>query len=376
MKLLYCIKSLHNSGGMERVLTVKANWLCDHGYDVCIVTERQKGRKPFFALDPRVKTVDLGDRTRYSGGFRSKLKQAVSEIAPDICISLCGRDVYSLPAVSGHTPCLAEYHFSHDKFFVKYSGALMWPYAWLRTYLMERALQKFDCTVTLTQSDVPVWASVTRNVRQIYNPITAVCGSGLCQDTMGGTDVMPLSDLSAKRIIAAGRLEDQKNFSELVEAWGTVSAGHPDWRLDIFGEGSQRGALLQLVSRLGLEGKVRLCGTTDDIMTEYVRSSAVVMSSKHEGFPLVLVEGSACGLPLISYDCPTGPSEIIEDGVNGFLVPMGDTAKLAAAIERVISDDALRAEMGAAAFETSRRFTLPFIMGRWTALFSELSENR
>lgn len=362
MKLLYCIKSLKNSGGMERVLTTKANWLCANGHEVHIVTARQKGRKPFFDLDPRVDLVDLSDKSRFKGRFREKLRQAVSEMDPDICISLGGRDAPFLPEVAPGRPCLVEYHFCYDKFFIKYPGPLLKPYAWLRTHRRDKAFSRFDCLVALTKEDRPAWSSVVRDVRQIYNPVTASSRNGPAA-----------SNLNAKRVIAVGRLEKEKNFEDLVLAWKKVSSRHPDWRLDLFGDGSRKGMLRGMISKLGMEGLVTLRGSSGRIASEYLGSSAVVMSSKREGFPLVLVEGSSFGLPLISYDCPTGPSEIIEDGVNGLLVKTGDTARLSDAICRVIEDEDLRKRMGAAALRTSQRFSLPVIMGQWIRLFSELT---
>lgn len=365
MKLLYCIKSLHRSGGMERILTIKANWLSANGYDVHVVTARQKGRKVFFDLDPRVDLVDLGDKSRFKGRYKEKLGQAIFEIDPDICISLGGKDASVLPEVAIGRPCLVEYHFCYDKFFMKYPGLFLKPYAWLRTRRRDRAFAKFDCLVALTKADSRAWSPIVRDVRQIYNPITASL------ENESATNA-----LDARRVVAVGRLEREKNFQDLVLAWQAVSARHPDWKLDIFGNGKQKGKLLRLIARLGLEGKVRLCGLSRRIASEYLKSSAVVLSSRHEGFPLVLVEGSSFGLPLISYDCPTGPSEIIENGVNGLLVKAGDTGQLADSVCRVIEDAGLRKRMGAAALRTSQRFSVPAIMGQWEELFSEFSGKR
>lgn len=365
MKLLYCIKSLHRSGGMERVLTIKAGWLCANGHQVHLVTAGQKGRKPFFQPDPRVNLIDLHDRSRFKGSFRENLRQAIAQIDPDICISLGGKDACFLPEAANGRPCLVEYHFCYDKFFIKYSGLLLRPYAWLRTRLRDQAFANFDCLVALTKEDRPAWSSIVREVRQIYNPIT----TSIPNESI-------TNHLDAKRVIAVGRLEKEKNFVDLIVAWKTVFSAHPDWRLDIFGDGRQKNRLSGLIAKLGLEGGVALQGSSDRIASEYLRSSAVVMSSVREGFPLVLVEGSSFGLPLVSYDCPTGPAEILEDGVNGLLVKTGDTDQLAAAVCRLIEDAPLRKKMGAAALRTSECFSLPVIMGQWEQLFAELAAVR
>ena len=440
MKIMYCIRGLHNSGGMERVLSVKANLLASRGHEVSIVVLRLKGRKPFFPIDPSVNIVDLSApylslpghpssanatsdsprstvssaagnaaspateraRTgssaspassaagstsvpstmaseRLKGSVRKRLSRVVEMLDPDVCVSLCGPEVRILPAVAGGRPCVAEYHFSHDKFYRKYGGIFMYPYAWLRTHMLERAVSEYDCMVTLTEHDLPIWKRHCRRVERIFNPVTTPPGQ--------------VSRLAEKRMIAVGRLEDQKNFKDLVSAWSIVAERCPDWRLEIFGEGKLEHALRSQIARLGLTGSVILRGVVKDIASEYSNSSALLMTSLHEGFPLALVEASSFGLPLISYDCPTGPSEIIVDAgdgdgagnvpeatldqaagntPNGYLVPVGDVRTLADRICRIASDDNLRLRLGAASKASSRRFTPETIISSWEHLFSSL----
>ena len=307
------------------------------------------------------------------------MSRVVEMLDPDVCVSLCGPEVRILPAVAGGRPCVAEYHFSHDKFYRKYGGIFMYPYAWLRTHMLERAVSEYDCMVTLTEHDLPIWKRHCRRVERIFNPVTTPPGQ--------------VSRLAEKRMIAVGRLEDQKNFKDLVSAWSIVAERCPDWRLEIFGEGKLEHALRSQIARLGLTGSVILRGVVKDIASEYSNSSALLMTSLHEGFPLALVEASSFGLPLISYDCPTGPSEIIIDagdggGVgnvpaatldqaagntpNGYLVPVGDVRTLADRICRIASDDNLRLRLGVASKASSHRFTPETIISAWEHLFSSL----
>lgn len=452
------------------MLSVKANLLASRGHEVSIVVLRLKGRKPFFPIDPSVNIVDLsapyislpghpssanatsdsprttvssavgstsvpascsartessaspvssavgstsglatgsarmegvapGPSTmvseRLKGSVRKRLSRVVEMLDPDVCVSLCGPEVRILPAVAGGRPCVAEYHFSHDKFYRKYGGIFLYPYAWLRTHMLERAVSEYDCMVTLTEHDLPIWKRHCRRVERIFNPVTTPPGQ--------------VSRLAEKRMIAVGRLEDQKNFKDLVSAWSIVAERCPDWRLEIFGEGKLEHALRSQIARLGLTGSVILRGVVKDIASEYSNSSALLMTSLHEGFPLALVEASSFGLPLISYDCPTGPSEIIVDagdggfggdggGVgagadagadagnvpaatldqaagntpNGYLVPVGDVRTLADRICRIASDDNLRLRLGAASKASSHRFTPETIISAWEHLFSSL----
>ena len=316
---------------------------------------------------------------RLKGSVRKRLSRVVEMLDPDVCVSLCGPEVRILPAVAGGRPCVAEYHFSHDKFYRKYGGIFMYPYAWLRTHMLERAVSEYDCMVTLTEHDLPIWKRHCRRVERIFNPVTTPPGQ--------------VSRLAEKRMIAVGRLEDQKNFKDLVSAWSIVAERCPDWRLEIFGEGKLEHALRSQIARLGLTGSVILRGVVKDIASEYSNSSALLMTSLHEGFPLALVEASSFGLPLISYDCPTGPSEIIVDAgdggdagnvpaatldqeagntPNGYLVPVGDVRTLADRICRIASDDNLRLRLGAASKASSHRFTPETIISAWEHLFFSL----
>jgi glycosyltransferase involved in cell wall biosynthesis len=176
----------------------------------------------------------------------------------------------------------------------------------------------------------------------------------------------------SKRIVAAGRLTHQKNFVSLVRAFSVVAAKHPDWSLDIYGEGVQRQMLEQEIEQLGLNGVVNLCGYTPNLSLAYSKASIFVLSSMYEGQPSVMLEAMSCGLPVVSYACPCGPRDIISDGKDGFLVPVNDEKQLADRICYLIEHEDVRLQMGAAAIEKSRQFSLDKIMARWTSLFDSL----
>jgi len=361
MKLVYLIHSLNLKGGMERVLTLKANYLAERlGYDVTIVTARMKGRPYGFPLSPAVKHMDLDANDRFGTQrrlYRRRLDACLKELRPDITISLAGNDIYALPRCTDGSVKMAEFHFSHDKFLLKYgSSPLGRTYARLRTRKLEKAASAMRVFVTLTKEDQAVWSKLLPNVRQIYNPLTFNPESG--------------AKLEGKRCIAAGRLVAQKNFRDAIDAWKTVAERYPDWRLDIFGEGSQRDALTARIKENGLEGKVRLCGNSSKLQDELLSSDFLIMSSKFEGFPMILLEAAACGLPIVSYDCPCGPSEIVQDGVNGYLAPAGDVKGLADAACRMI--EAPRKDFGTALRGQSGQFGIDVIMQQWDALFKSL----
>jgi len=367
VKIAYIIHSLHLSGGMERVLTLKANCLAEkYGCAVSVITSDMGSRKPFFPLSPLVEHIDLGASDNYgkvlSSRYASRLKDALRRISPDVSVAVSERDAFFLEEMEGVGAKVAELHFSHDKYSIKYGGNPLGNlYAGVRTSRLEKVYSKMDAVVLLTKRDLSEWQKHDGNFFQIYNPLT-----------FSSDEVSPLT---AKRAIAVGRLEEQKNFMDLILAWRLVKKGHPDWKLDIFGEGSQRGQLEKVIRSEGLGDVVTLKGTSSDIPGEMLTSSLLVMSSLYEGFPMVLLEGAECGLPMVSYDCMTGPSEIISDGINGYLVPVGDWQGLGKAICKAVENPDI-ASLGRESKSKAGEFSMESIMGKWMDLFTTLSSRK
>lgn len=361
MKLAYCIHSLNVSGGMERVITTKANYLADNlKYEVHIITAHQKGRKDCFRLSDRIIRHDLNVNERmFLRKYRRRLDALLNEIHPDITVSVCGNELYALPGCTDGSVKLGEFHFSHEKFQMKYGGSMLGrAYAAFRTRRLERGIRRLDGFVVLTKADRKDWEKVRPDTIQIYNPLT-----------FHGPAVSPLT---RKRCVAAGRLEAQKNFQDLIAAWKTVTDKYPDWTLSIYGNGSLRDRLQNLINATGLTGKVILEGRTDDIHRELLDSSCLAMTSRFEGFPMIILEGLVSGLPVVSYDCPKGPAEMVSTGVNGYLVEVGDSAGIARGICSIIADKALRRRFGDESRKRSAAYNLAAIMGQWDSLFRSL----
>ncbi len=175
-------------------------------------------------------------------------------------------------------------------------------------------------------------------------------------------------DPGAHKLIAAGRLEPQKGFDLLLEAFATIASKHPDWTLDIFGKGTRRESLGKAVADLGLGGQVTINVPTDRLGERMRDASVFVLSSRYEGFPIVLLEAMAAGLVVVSFDCPTGPNEIVADGTTGLLVPAEDVPALAAALDRVMTDESLRRRLAAAAPTAVLPYSLEKVGRRWDEL--------
>lgn len=175
-------------------------------------------------------------------------------------------------------------------------------------------------------------------------------------------------------IISVGRLEPQKDFATLINAFSKISAKFPEWNLKIFGKGDQQSELQMLIDSLGLQKRVFLCGRTESPYLELSKSKVFVLSSNYEGFPNALCEGMQAGLACVSSDCVSGPRELIDDGLNGFLFPVGDSDKLAQKLELLLSDETLRLDMGSHAKESVKRLELPIICDKWCDLLKKVSE--
>jgi glycosyltransferase involved in cell wall biosynthesis len=182
----------------------------------------------------------------------------------------------------------------------------------------------------------------------------------------------PHADLSARRILAAGRYTYQKGYDLLIPAFAPVAAKHPDWQLKICGRGRDEAKLRRLVERHGLEDQVDLAGPTDDVPGEMAQASIYALSSRFEGFPLVLIEAMSKGMAVVAFDCPTGPADIIEDHRSGLLVPPKDVEGFSAALMEMIEDEELRYRCGPAAVERARDYTLASIGPKWDGLFATL----
>ena len=194
--------------------------------------------------------------------------------------------------------------------------------------LLLAAYRRMDCLAVLTESDAADYRRLLEGATHVEAIPNAVPWLGTEQ-----------SSLSNKTVIAGGRLVAQKGFDRLVSAYAPVAAAHPDWQLHIYGNGSERKDLRAQIKRLGIGAQVKLQGFSAEFPAMLGEASVFAMTSRYEGFPMVLIEAMSKGLPLVSFDCPRGPAEIIDDGRNGYLVPDGDTSAFTQALLRVIEDD-------------------------------------
>ena len=215
--------------------------------------------------------------------------------------------------------------------------------------------------VLLTSRDSDDWGEITKTF-VIPNPI-----SFYPKET---------AKLESKQVIMVGRYNDAKGYDYLIPAWEIVHKRHPDWILNVFGSGELRDTVVRWVKERNLEDCVILNEPTDDIMSKYLESSICVLSSRYEGFSLVIIESMSCGVPVVSFDCPHGPRNIISDGEDGLLIEYLNSQALANGICRLIEDPELRKQFGEKARHSILRFSKDVIMMKWDNLFHDLVQYR
>ena len=373
MKIIYCLHGTYNSGGMERIVINKANYLAKVGHDVSIVTVEQKGREHFFEIHPDITLFDL--RINYANGndraflwkmfsflikraiHRKRLATYLKANKADIVISTFGNEVTFLPSIKDGSKKIAEIHFS--RFFrMQFDRKGLWNLAdKYRSTKDLKVVNKYDKFVCLTYEDKGYWTS-NSNLAVIPNFISQY--------------PLKCASLKSHTVIAVGRLSYQKGYERLVDAWKIVTQYHPFWVLKIFGSGEKYDYVNNRIIESNLEKVIEIHEPTSDIQQEYLNSSIFVLSSRYEGLPMVLLEAMSCGLPVVSYDCKCGPKDIINDGVDGFLVREGDIDDLAKKIMLLIESEELREQMGTKAYQKSKLYSQETIMAKWEEVFESL----
>lgn len=377
IRIAYCIPALYYPSGMERVITLKANYLARHGYEVHLILTDGGDKPPYYPLDASIKVhqlyIDFEELYRYAlprrvwlyrirmRMLKNKLDGCLCTLRPDITVSLLRRDINVINQMTDGSIKMGEIHFDriHYRNF-SVSWLPSWLNACIERYWMKsliREVRKLSKFVVLTHEDAAFWPEL-QNVCVIPNPVSFMPAS--------------VSDCSRKQVIAMGRYVAQKGFDHLIAAWRMVVDKHPDWVLKIYGDGHLRGQLQQQVEELNLADSCFLEHSVSDVESVFCKSSLFVLSSRFEGFGLVIVEAMACGLPVVSFACPCGPKDIIADGVDGILVEPQNVEELACKISYLIENEEIRKSMGHQAAINAHRYDIESIAPFWMQLFEEV----
>ena len=376
-KIVYCTPGLYMAGGMERVLTLKANYFADYfGYDVTIILTEGLGLPYFYPLSDRINVINLNIGfeelwnqpimkkifiyVKKQRQYKKALKAALMQIRPDITVSMLRREINFLNSIHDGSKKIGEIHINRAHYRTFEEGdsnifkSLLSLY-WKHTLI--RHLKQLDSFVALTKKDQEAWTELN-NVTVIPNPVSFPS--------------VKLSEQTEKRVIAVGRYCHEKGYDHLLQAWAEVQTLCPDWRLDVFGDGD-RTAFGKMLDDYQIDrSRCSLNGRVSDVQSEFARSSLAVCSSRFEGFGLAIVEAMACGLPVVSFDCPWGPRSIITDGEDGVLVEKGNVKQFAEAMARLMNDAEVRKNMGKRAAVNVQRFSMKAVARQWKNLFDSL----
>jgi len=365
MKLLYVINSLTGAGGMQRVLLLKAAYLADvMDYNVTIITTNDSEiGEIFYSVSPLVKIIDIRpvqtSKVTYFKSYSTLLNKAIDAENPDIII-MCdnGLKSFLLPfIVKGGRKMVYERHtpkvFQNKRIVRNYVRSL---YDALIYRFMVYSAAKFDKFLVVTQQGKNEWG--IKNIAAIPNPLWF------------STNVV--SNLSNKRVIAVGRHAYEKGYDRMFAVWKQVVDKHPEWVLDIYGDDNPEYNIRQLAHDAGVDKNVNFITSTKHIIDAYLESSICIMTSRYEGFGMVLLEAMACGVPCVAFNCPVGPSDIISNSIDGLLVQDGNIEEFVKSVLLLIENAALRLEMGANAKISSEDYDINVIMKEWDTLFRSL----
>ena len=378
-KIVYCTPALYMAGGVERVLTLKANYFADvFGYDVTIILTEGKGTPLFYPLSEKVNIINLNIgfeelwncsfiikvilylRKQYL--FRKKLTAELMRLCPDYTVSLLRREINFITDINDGSKKIGELHVNranYRNFEASDSNLLKSIFAKFWMHNLVGHLRKLDKFVVLTEEDKKHWTELN-NIISIPDPLTFFPEQ--------------ISSLQKKRVIAVGRYVYQKGFDLLLKVWSMIEKRYPDWELVIFGSGN-REPYECLKNELKIDGsRCHLNGPSSNIQQEYMNSSIFAFASRFEGFGMVLIEAMACGLPVISFDCPCGPRDIIFDNEDGLLVQNGDVNSYVCKLSLLMDDASLRQRMSAAGRKNVERFKMDHIGDCWKKLFDGLYE--
>lgn len=381
MRIIYFHDAIARLGGVERVFVEKMNFLANqYGQEVYLITTCQGNHPLAFPLSSKIKHIDLAVRfhTKYQYSLLKrlyvgwkmdkelvvKLNHIVNEIDADIIITTSYYKADTVCKLKCRAKKIIESHIAKNYNGINDGIERNFISKVYRKWQINKSIKtiekKSDAIIALTNGDAKDWNSnnviVIPNIVNLHN-----------QD---------YSNLTNKVALFAGRFLYQKGLERMLAAWKIIVDKRNDWTMKLVGEGEQKETLVNQCKRLGIENNVIFEGTTQHMVNEYCNSSIFLLTSRFEGFGLVLAEAMQCGVPCVSFDCPHGPADIIDNRKNGILVENGNIEAFAEAILKLIENEELRIKMGKAAIEKAKAYLPETIMPQWITLFNQLTNGQ
>lgn len=345
------IENISYKAGTERAVSNLANILNNVGHKVNIYSMySNNGQKSGFYLDKNIKVTHL----TYQGNSKQRYFSYLKLIK--YINSLNDVDVF-IGTTHAINCMLALSHTNAKKIGCEHFNYNQCPKVW--RIIRKRFYPKLDAVVVLTKHDAMHYSFINPNKLYVIQNSISKASDNLC-------------DITSKTIISVGRLSYQKGFDLLLDVAKLVQKDLPDWKFEIYGDGEDKPKLLDKCKKLGLENYVFFKGRTDNVSDKMGKSSIYLMTSRFEGLPMVLIEAQSCGLPIISFDCPEGPSEVIHDGQDGFLIPFGNNELMSKQIVKLSKNLKLREQFNRNAFINSKQFSAKEISKKWVRLLKNI----
>lgn len=376
-KIIYIFGGLYTPNGMASIISEKVNYLAENtNYEMYMVLTELLDKPEFYHLSEKVKRVNLNinfdelDRMPIfkkiifyhikQRKYKKLLTRCLMDIRPNVTVSITRREINFLTKIKDGSKKVSEIHFSRtfyrkiDKHYLPKRFNQWLSKLWIGSLIAN--LKKLDKFIVLTHEDMENWPELN-NILVIPNFISKQSSKK--------------SDCSQKRVIAVGRYSWQKGIDLLIDAWQIVYMRHPDWSLDIYG-GGDNNQYQKMADAKHLSSVVHCFPAVADVYERYQESSFFVLSSRYEGLPLVIIEAMGAGLPVVSFTCPCGPRDLIQDGYNGLLVENGNVDQLAEKISFLIENDDMRRSMSYNAAASVAYYSKENIMQHWIKLFDDL----
>lgn len=362
MRLLYITNGIDGSGGLERVLSLKTSWLAEtQNYEVHVLVLNEAMHQPFFNFSSKIQFHSIavsGNPWQYWRSYSKGLIAKVKEIQPQVIV-VCddGLKAFFTPLfLKKYAPIIYERHVSRSVFLRAKKDFKTRIIQTVQSFVINNLAKKFNCFVVLTEGNRQEWPLT--NLEVIPNPLPFYPDSVATQRT--------------KTVLAVGKQSYQKGYDLLLKSWSQLAPQFPEWQLHIYGKLDPQQGLESLATKLTITESVQFFPPSKTIAEKYNTAAVYVMSSRYEGFGMVLIEAMAHGLPCVTFDCPYGPSDIVKHEQTGYVVPNGDTEALANQLATLMNNESLREMMGIQARKEVLIYQMEPIGQRWINLFNSV----
>ncbi|MGL5937576.1 MAG: glycosyltransferase family 4 protein [Phocaeicola sp.] len=380
-KIVYFMDNLAQKGGIEKVLSTKASYFAEElDYEIHIVLFQSKDLALAYEYSDKIlfhflespfiqgRSYPIISQLLAIHRAKKYYTKVISAINPDIIIGLgLGMGDYIFPSIAHklNIPIVREFHYSTiatKKTIDLYPTVMSRFRQHLIFRRMFNSFKTYDHLVLLTKQDL--------DEGKYKTPCTII------PNVLNSTDYKITSTCDSKRVVSVGSMRNPiKRFDKQIRLWKKINELHPEWKLDIYGDGPERNKLQILINDLGLSESITLHGNVNNISDKYLESSIFTFTSDGEGLPMVIMEAMSCGLPVIAYACSCGPKDAIRDGIDGYVVEMDNERSFVNKLSELIVDDNKRKKMGLSASNRAAEYSIENVIPQWSAFFDKIIDS-